>query len=328
MCSVPSFDPNNFTQADPPNRTNRAMTVPYEPGSVFKPLMAAMVVDAGLMDYQTQIFCENGTYHASRGGRISDHGNSYGWLSLTDVVVHSSNIGMAKVGEKLGNQAMYSALKKYGFGERTGIDLPGESPGIVRDMHKWDGYSMRRVPFGQEISATTVQLTMAFSALANRGLLMQPRLVDMVTDANGQVVYRLGPKVVRRVVSPESAAATLAVMRQVVERGTGTNCKIEGYSVFGKTGTAQIPGPSGYEQGAYIGSFVGGAPVNDPRLVCMISIYWPQRSKGYYGSTVAAPYVKQVLDRTLRYLNVPPNQQDGTANRPADLEANQGERLD
>lgn len=307
MASVPTYDPNRFNRTDPADRTNRAIVMPYEPGSALKPVFAAAAVQAGVVDFDTRIFCENGVYHARRGGRITDHGHHYGWLTLTDVVVHSSNIGMAKVGEMLGNERLHAVARRFGFGEPTGVDLPGESGGIVRDLAKWDGYSLRRVPFGQEISVTTLQLATAFNALVNGGLLMQPRVVDQVRDASGNVVWRGEPRVVRRVLTPQVSAQAVDVLRQVVERGTGKRCKLDRWTSFGKTGTAQIPGPGGYPAGAYTGTFVGGAPAGDPRVLCVISIYYPDASKGYYGSVVAARYVRDVLARSLSYLDVPPD---------------------
>lgn len=308
MCSVPSFNPNEYVRYEQDRVTNKALCVPVEPGSALKPIFAAAAVDAGVLTYDTPIFCENGLYVAPRGGRISDHGSSYGTLSLTDVVVYSSNIGMAKVGEALGNRAMYAVAKRFGFGHQTGIALPGESRGIVRNLAKWDGYSTRRVPFGQEISLTPLQLTMAFAAISNGGWLLQPRVVDCVRDARGRIVWRSETRVVRRVLSEPAAQQSLAVLRQVVLRGTGKACQMEQWSSFGKTGTAQIAEDGKYVDGAFVGSFVGGAPAGRPEVLCLISIYRPDASLGHYGSTVAAPYVRQVLQRALAYLNVPPDQ--------------------
>lgn len=317
MCSAPGFDPAEFAKATPASMTNRAVTVPYEPGSVAKPIFAAAAVDAGLLEYESIIFCENGQYNARRGGKISDHGKKYGDLSLEDIVVYSSNIGMAKVGEILGNPAIYTVARRFGFGSKTGIELPGESGGIVRPLKKWDGYSMRRVPFGQEISSTALQLAMAFSAIANGGQMLRPRLIDKITDSDGTILFESQKQVVRRVLSPQTAAKTRRVLAQVIQRGTGRACKLDGWSSFGKTGTAQIPGPGGYAENAYTGTFVGGAPVEDPALICVISIYWPESSKGYYGSVVAAPYVKRVLAESLAYLDVPPDQVSSSlASRP------------
>ena len=315
MCSTPSFDPVEFSQSPAANRTNRAVSLPFEPGSAFKPIMAAAAVDRGVVGYQTKIYCENGVYHASRGGRITDHGSQFGHLTVEDGLVYSSNILMAKLGEMMGNAAQFAVLKLFGFGVRTGVGLPGESVGQVRPLRRWDGYSLRRVPFGQEVSVTALQLAMAFSSLANGGLLMRPRLVDHVRGPDGRVLWQSRPTVVRRVLKPSTAAQTLAVMGQVVERGTGKRCKLEHWTSFGKTGTAQIGAPGGYVPGAYTGTFIGGAPVSGPRVLCLISIYWPDRSKGYYGATVAAPFVKRVLERSLEHLNVPPDKGDAAGSR-------------
>jgi len=285
---------------------DRAIAMPYEPGSVMKPIYAAAAVDCGRATYRTMIHCENGSYRTRGGGTISDH-HSYGRLNLADVVVHSSNVGMAKIGENLGNRRLHEIALRFGFNALSGVELAGESKGQVRPLAVWDGYSKRRVPFGHEISVTALQLTMAFCSLANGGLLLRPRLVDHVRAPSGDVLWRSQRQVVRRTISAATSAATVAVMRQVVERGTGKACKLDYWTSFGKTGTAQIPGRGGYVEGAYAGSFVGGAPASDPRVVCVIMTYWPERSKGYYGSKVAAPFVKQVLHKTLVYLDVTPD---------------------
>ena len=241
MCSLPSFNPNEYSRAEQDAVTNKALSVPYEPGSALKPVFAAAAVDAGVMTYDTPIFCENGLYVAPRGGRISDHGSSYGTLSLTDVVVYSSNIGMAKVGEALGNNAMYAVAQRFGFGHETGIELPGESRGIVRRLAKWDGYSTRRVPFGQEISVTSLQLTMAFAAHSNGGWLLRPRVVDCVRDAaRADRVAQPANRSSAACSASPPPSRRLAVLREVVLRGTGKACQMERWSSFGKTGTAQI----------------------------------------------------------------------------------------
>lgn len=307
MSSTPPFDPAEYGKIGAESRTNHAICQPYEPGSALKPLIAAAAVDAGVVTYQTVIFCENGVYHASRGGRISDHGHHYGDLTVEDINVHSSNIGMAKIGEMLGNTRMYEIVQRYGFDQRTDIELPGESAGIVRPLPRWDGYSLRRVPFGQEISVTALQLANAFCAVANGGVLMKPRLVSHITGADGEVAWQSRPTALRRVLKRSTAMQTVAVMAQVVERGTGKKCKLSRWTSFGKTGTAQIGQPGGYVDGAFTGTFVGGAPASDPRLVCVISVYWPDKRKGHYGATVAAPYVKRVLEFALTHLDVPPD---------------------
>jgi cell division protein FtsI/penicillin-binding protein 2 len=316
MCSAPTFNPNRYNTADPNHMTPHAIVSPYEPGSIFKPLMAAAAVQLGLLTYDTElpIGQYHGVYRAHRGGRISDHGKAYPDLTVEDAVVHSSNIAMAKIGETLGNERMAKIVRAYGFGRTTGVPLKGESAGIVRDAEKWDGYSLRRVPFGQEIAATSLQLTTAFASLVNGGELLRPRLIDRIAEPDGSIVVRSKRKVVRKLLSPAVSKRTREVLAAVVERGTGKRCRMDKWTSFGKTGTAQIPGPGGYVEGAYTGSFIGGAPVEKPAAICLISIYWSERSRGYYGGVVAAPYVRDVLEQTLEYLDVP-------ADRPERLTA-------
>jgi len=314
MCSVPTFDPNSFN-APGASRGNRAILSPFEPGSVVKPLFAAAAVSDGLVNWETRIFCENGCYYPPRGGRITDHGKSYAWKTLTEGVVISSNILLAKVGGKLGNRRLYHWVTALGFGTKTGIPLPAEERGLIRPLDDWDTYSTPRVPFGQEMGVTSLQLAMAFSALANGGLLLKPRLVDRIVDSQGNVLYRGQRKVVRPVFPAAVAKQCVAVMQQVVEQGTGKRCKMDRWTCFGKTGTAQVAGRrnGGYIDGAYTASFVGGAPVEDPKILCVISVYRPDSRKGYYGGLVAAPCVRQVLEESLTYLKVPPDKGIGIA---------------
>ncbi|MCK5113422.1 MAG: penicillin-binding protein 2 [Phycisphaerae bacterium] len=307
MCSAPTFAPNHFNTTPAENMLNRAVAMPYEPGSIFKPIIAAQAVQDGTMTYQTMIDCEGGVYSAPRHGRISDHGSRYNELSLRDVIVRSSNIGMAKVGEAMGNERLWQTVRHWGFGRRTKLGLPGESPGIVRPLRKWDGYSTWRIPFGQEISTSALQLVMGFSVFANGGKLLQPNIVRQVTDAKGKITWKPKPQDPKQVLSPDVAAATLAVLQDVVEdpHGTGKKCRIENWTSWGKTGTAQISNPTGIIPDAYVGSFIGAAPAKNTKVICLISIYYPDRQRGYYGGTVAAPYVKGVLEKTLTYLKVP-----------------------
>ena len=307
MCSAPGFDPKSYNLSQPAQRLNRAISVPYEPGSAAKPLFGAAAVDAGIMNYQTRIYCEQGRYKSRGGGVITDHGSRYGWLTLAEVIQKSSNPGMAKVGEAMGNRRLWTTARRFGLGIKTGIRLPGESRGVVRPLSRWDGYSLRRVPFGHEVSATALQLAMAFGSLANGGLLLKPRIIDQIRSPGGQVIWRSRREVVRRVLSPSVAAETLSVLQEVVERGTGKACRLARWTSFGKTGTAEIAGPGGYVAGAYTATFIGGAPASSPKVICLISVYWPDNSKGYYGGTVAAPQVKRVLEQTLWYLGVPPD---------------------
>jgi cell division protein FtsI/penicillin-binding protein 2 len=315
MASAPTFDPNTFAR-NPDLQTvrealeranNHVITVPFEPGSAFKPVMAAAAVEAGVVNWHTQIDCEGGVWRAPNGGVISDHGSSYGWMTVIEIIAKSSNIGMGKIGLLMGNQRQHDALVAMGFGSPTGIPLPGETRGILRPLPKWDTYSTPRVPFGQEISCSAIQLAMAYGALTNGGELLEPRLIERLTDGAGNTIWQDRRRVVRRVLSPQTSAGVVAAMQQVVENGTGKACKLSRWTSFGKTGTAQIAAGGRYVDGAFTGTFVGGAPVGKPRLLVSIHVYWPDHAKGHYGATVAAPFVKEVLEKSLTYLEEPPD---------------------
>ncbi|MCY2929149.1 MAG: penicillin-binding protein 2 [Planctomycetota bacterium] len=309
MSSTPTFDPNTYQSAEIAHFANRAISMPFEPGSVAKGLFAALAVEAGVVNWDTKFVCE-GTYSAPGGGRVGCHGHAHGTLTVAECVIYSCNVGMAKIGEKMGNRKLYDGAAAFGLGQRTGIPLPGESPGQMRPLKRWDGYSTRRIPFGQEISTTALQLVMAYSALANGGELLEPRLIDCVQDPAGQPDRRPRQTLPRRVISPKLSTQALKVLQQVVENehSTGTACRLSKWTSWGKTGTAQVsatPPAKGYIEGAYTGSFLGGAPVENPRAICLISVYRP--SKGHFGAEVAAPYVKKVLEEAMVRLRVPPD---------------------
>ena len=312
IASAPSFDPNQYRTTPPARRRNRAVTDPYEPGSVFKPFIAAGAVQMGKASLGTTFYCHHGLYRAHRGGTIRDFpGTSLGRTPLSEIVIKSSNIGMAKLGERLGNEPLCRIASAFGFGRRSGVDLPGECPGRLVHPRRWTGYATRRMPFGQgPVMVTTVQLANAFSAIANGGELLRPRLIDRVIDADGKVLFENRRHRIRRVLSVEVARRFIdEVLVNVVERGTGKRCRLERWSVFGKTGTAQIGGPDGYEEHAYTATFMAGAPASAPAVVCVISIYRPEYGRGYTGGKVAAPCVRGVLEKTLPYLDVPPDKQ-------------------
>ncbi|NIA07672.1 MAG: penicillin-binding protein 2 [Actinobacteria bacterium] len=306
LANWPSFSPAEFRTSTPQQRRNRCLSDVFEPGSTFKPFIAAKALELGLFSLDDEIFCHNGLYRT--GSRtLRDHGAGYGTLSFEDVVVHSSNIGMAIVGQRLGNSRLSQAVRSFGFGQETGIDLAGESVGLVAPLKDWTSYSTTSIPMGQEVAVTGLQLLRAFCAFANDGLLYRPTIVREVVSPNGQVFWRQVPdENPQRVLDPEVAQLMRRrVLANVVERGTGTRAKISGWRVFGKTGTSQVPGPGGYLPDAFVGSFLGGAPLDNPRLCVLVSIGQPDRSIGYYGGTVAAPAVGSILQQSLAYLGVP-----------------------
>jgi cell division protein FtsI/penicillin-binding protein 2 len=322
MVSLPDFEPKGARCADPNVLRNRAITDQFEPGSILKPIVAAIAMDAGVVNQQEKIFCENGDYRGKGFGRIGEYRRGFGDLTVREILVHSSNIGMAKIGQRLGKDRLYKGLRLFGFSEKTGIDLSGEAAGQVWPPQDWTGYSVTRIPFGQEISVTAIQLVQAFCILANGGRLVRPYLVNAMIDSNGKIVR--GP-ILRKdsstgefVLKRQSPLVGYIIKREVAEwivtdamvgvvnEGTGTRAKLEKYRVFGKTGTAQLANADGrgYTEGAYIASFVAGAPADDPAVIVLVSIRKPnvKLGKGYTGGVVAAPVAAAILEKTLNYL--------------------------
>ena len=245
------------------------------------------------------------------GRRTVHDTHTYDELPLHEIISRSSNIGMALLGARCGNERLNEYVRRFGFGQKTGITLPGEHDGLVQRLANWNTYSTQSVPMGQEVAVTGIQMVAAFSALANGGVLYQPRIVRGVVSFDGEVLADYSePVVVWQVLRPDvvrrfrEEALVEVCMSQI---GTGKTARIPGYRVFGKTGTAQVavPGQRGYLPGQYTGSFVGGAPADDPRVVVLVSIYRPSSGK-YYGTTVAAPAVGAILADTLAYMQVPP----------------------
>lgn len=309
MVSLPDFDPNDFRSANTDSFRNRAITDQFEPGSILKPIVAAVAVDTGIVGRDEKIFCENGNYHGKGFGQIGEYGNHrFADLTVSEILVHSSNIGMAKIGQKLGKDKLYNGLKLFGFGDKTGIDLPGEAEGYLSPPQKWTGYSVTRIPFGQEISITAIQLVRAFCILANGGRQVSPYLVRAMVDNKGQLIKLKQPSPpVGFVVKPEVANWIVTdALAGVVNEGTGKKAKLEKWQVFGKTGTAQLAkrNERGYSDRDYIASFIAGAPAEDPKAIVLVSICKPNigLGKGYTGGTIAAPVAAKILEKTLNYL--------------------------
>jgi len=305
----PKVDPNRFNTYSADHRRNRGITDPFEPGSIFKPFVAVAALKNKVVDLEEQIFCHNGAYTIGR--RVLHDYHPYGDLTFAKIVIKSSNIGMAILGQRLGNDRLYQAVSAFGFGRKTGIDLPGESAGIVRPLAKWDQYTTTSVPMGQELAATAIQLITGFAAFANDGVLLQPRLLRAVIDPSGRVVRdNTAIRPTGRAVDPHLAQFMVReILARVVSDGTGKRAIIPRYSVFGKTGTAQIAkrGGGGYRSGAYVASFLGGVPSSGPKLVALVTIREPDRRIGHFGGTVAAPAVKSILEQAVKYLGIPPD---------------------
>jgi cell division protein FtsI (penicillin-binding protein 3) len=310
LANVPTFSPNK-----PGGRRdrrwrdrirNRAITDPYEPGSTFKAMLAAAALDTGVVRPQDMIFCENGRFPYGRW-TIND-AHPHGWLSFAEVVQYSSNIGTSKVAEKVGRERYAAFLRAFGFGQRTGIDLPGESAGIVRAVERWARIDLATHSFGQGIAVTPLQMAAAFAALANDGVLMRPYVVRRIVGPGGRVLRENEPVAVRRVVSSRTARTVTTLLRRVVEEkgGTGSRAKLEDFSVAGKTGTSQKVDPvTGAYSAKRIGSFAGFVPADAPRMVIVVVIDEPQTSS--YGGVVAAPVFKSIAAAVLGRLGVVPS---------------------
>lgn len=298
MATVPRFDPNRFDQASPERWRNRPVTDSYEPGSTMKAVLAAVALEEGVVRPDEEIFCEKGSYRIGRRV-IHDH-HGYGLLPFSNVIAFSSNIGSAKVAERLGAERLSAGLKRFGFGSLTGIELPGESAGLVLPTAKWSHIHLVTNAFGQGSAVTALQLTRAFAALANGGLLMRPLVVRRVVDESGHVLRSPHPRVERRVVSKKTAAMVTEMLTAVVESGTGNAAKIEGLRVAGKTGTAQKVDPKTrrYHPTDRMSSFIGYVPADDPELVILVVLDTPK--KATYGGIVAAPVFRQIAEYGLR----------------------------
>ena len=307
MVSLPDYDPAEAHSVDPNDRRNRAITDEFEPGSIMKPIAMTIGLEAGAVSKNDTIFCENGSYSGRGFGRIGEYRNGFGNLLLRMILVKSSNIGMAKVGQKLGRKRLHEGLVQFGFGKRVGIELSGEANGFLRPVGEWTGYSETRIPFGQEITVTALQLVQAFCVIANGGRLVRPHLVLAMLDNEGNVIEVRRPvPPVGYIINPDVANWVKDAMVGVVNEGTGKRAKLERWQVFGKTGTANIPfkDRKGYSKDDYIASFVAGAPAEEPAVIVLVSIRKPNKTlgKGYTGGVVASPVAAKIIEKTMNYL--------------------------
>ena len=298
MANLPLFDPNKVSHSSPELRRNRAITDVYEPGSTFKSVAAAAVLEDGLASLHDRVFCEQGTFRLANGDMIRDV-QPHGDLLFAQVLEKSSNIGVIKLAQRLSRPRFYEHIRNFGFAIRTGIDLPAETPGLLQAVDQWSRRSLATIAIGQEIGVTALQLAMAYGAIANGGVLMAPRLVAGTIGPDGRLDDRGGPQPIRRVVSRKTAKMLSEVLTGVVEKGTGQKARIKGVAVAGKTGTAQraITGGSGYDPNASIASFVGFLPADDPQYACVIMVENP-RVNGW-GGYVAAPAFRRVMKRII-----------------------------
>ena len=307
LASVPGFNPNDYGAAEADARRDRAVTDRFEPGSVMKVFTVAAALAAGSLKPTDTIFCEHGTYQMGNVTIHDTHEND--WLTATQVLARSSNIGALKIGLGLGEPGLYGAYRKFGFGEPTGLPLPGEAAGVLRPKSRaWFEVETANASFGQGISVTTMQLATAMTAIANGGKVVEPILVKRITDARGNVVKEWAPHV-RREAVPQSVAKTVSEMLTAVveDGGTGVEAAMDGFRVAGKTATAQKvdPATGKYSEDLYTASFVGFVPADKPRLVVAVVLDEPMI--GRYGGDLAGPVFRRVAEASLRYLGVPPS---------------------
>jgi cell division protein FtsI (penicillin-binding protein 3) len=312
LASRPGFDPNAYAKAGEPARRNRAVSDFYEPGSTFKVITAAAALDAGKVRPGEVIFCENGSYVVARH-RYREDRLPYGDLTFTEVLAKSSNIGTIKVAQRLRSTDFHATLLRFGFGSETPLELPGESPGLLRDVDHWSGLSHASIAMGQEVGVTPIQLAAAVGTLANDGIYSPPRLVETFTKPDGR---RLPPDGEarsgsgRRAVSAQAARTLRRMLESVTSDGTGTAARVPGYSTGGKTGTAQKidPATGRYARGRYVAWFAGFVPAGRPELVIVVMVDEPRGAR-FHGGDVAAPVFSRVALPVLQYLGVPPDRE-------------------
>src|SRR6185369_106195 len=304
LANAPTFDPNKIADAKPETRSNWALQNIYEPGSTFKVVAFSAAIEKKLVKPEDHIDCQMGSITVA-GRLIHDH-KPFGLLTIAEALAKSSNVAAIKLGLRVGDETMYDYIKRFGFGSKTGIELPGETAGIVRKVERWQPSSIGSIAMGQEVGVTPVQMVAAFGALANDGMRVAPHLIREVRSGDGTVVYRAEPEQ-RRVTSAETAIALRGMLGGVTLNGTAKKAQLDGYSAAGKTGTAQKidPKTKAYSATKYVGSFVGFAPVSNPQVAIIVVMDEP--SGAYHGGDVAAPIFREVAEQILPNLGVMPD---------------------
>jgi len=304
LANAPTFDPNRVADAKPETRSNWALQNIYEPGSTFKIVAFSAAIENKLVKVDDHIDCQMGAVTVA-GRVIHDH-HPYGSLTIAEALAKSSNVAAIKLGVRVGDETMYDYIRRFGFGSKTGIELPGETSGILRKVERWQPSSIGSIAIGQEVGVTPVQMVAAFGALANDGMRVAPHLIREVRNAEGAVVYRAQPEQ-HRVISAETAIALRGMLEGVTLHGTAKKAQLDGYSAAGKTGTAQKidPRTKTYSATKFVGSFVGFAPVSNPQVVIIVVIDEP--AGAYHGGDVAAPIFREVAEQILPNLGVMPD---------------------
>ncbi len=304
MSCRPTYDPNQPGECPPDARRNRCISDVAEPGSTFKVVSVSGALSEGAVTLEDRFDCENGAWLYA--GHVLHDAHPYGTLSVEEILYHSSNIGAAKIAaERMGAARLYEYIRRFGFGRKTGIALPGEVSGIAHPLSDWSKLSVTRIPMGQGIAVTPLQMMMAVNAVANGGMLMRPLIIKSVEDADGNVVAQYRPQAVGRVIQPRASILMAAALRKVVTPlGTAPKAAVPGYDVAGKTGTAQEI-ENGQYVNRYYASFIGYFPASAPEISILVSLDDPA-SGGYYGGSVAGPVFRAVAEKVAQYLGIPP----------------------
>ena len=295
----PTYNLEDVGHSTPESRTDRAIVFTFEPGSVFKIVTASAALQEGVVKENDMINCEHGAYRVANH-ILHDH-EPLGTITFKEVIEQSSNIGTTKVAQRLGAERMYSYAHHFRFGIKTGIDLPGEASGILKPVSRWSKTSIGAIPIGQEVTVTPIQLMGAISAIANDGIYMRPFVVKYVKDAQGQIIFQHQPLILDKVISKVTSTRMKAILKGVVDEGTGVKAAIPGIPAAGKTGTAQKVVGGSYSHSHFYATFAGFAPVDNPRLACVVVFDDPHPA--YYAGTVAAPVFSEVVGDSLKYLN-------------------------
>lgn len=304
LANRPAYDANNAVYAKDFEKRNRAITDCYEPGSTFKIIIGTAAIEEGMFNLDSKFDCGKGT--VSVGNSVIHDAHKHGVLTFKEVIQKSSNVGSVIIGIQLGKERIYKYAKRFGFGEKTGIDLPGEVSGWIRPPEKWSAVSLGAIPIGQEVAVTPLQVLRAYSAIANGGILVKPHVVSEIRSPDGTLIRSFNAAENKVAISRKTADIFKDILKTVTEEGgTGKSASVEGNQVAGKTGTAQIidPRTRRYSKEKYVSSFVGFVPADNPMIAMIVVVYEPKGQ--IYGGVVAAPVFKEIARQSLSYLNVP-----------------------
>jgi cell division protein FtsI/penicillin-binding protein 2 len=319
MATLPNFDPNRPGAFPMQDLKNRMISDVSEPGSTFKIVVVSGALNEGTTKLTDIFNCENGAFSFA-GKTLHDH-ERYGPLSVERIITKSSNIGAAKIAiERLGEQKLYDYIRQFGFGQKTGVPLPGEVNGLFYPIKDWSKVSIAQIPMGHGIAVPPIQTLMAMSAIANHGKLMRPMLVKQLEDSEGKIVVENKPQQVRQVIGEAAVKEMVQALKTVpTDEGTAPKARLDNYTVAGKTGTAQKAENGHYAPGKYFSSFIGFLPADEPELC--ISIVMDEPKNGHYGGQTAAPVFKNIAERIARYLNLKPDIQPELTLDPVEIKS-------